>query len=235
MSIKTYLGCVLLTVFFYASIGAGQDNKESFDDWLNREYKKTVLGANEEQMDEVKKLESRALFLEATPLHNAREGVNPTQHAEECLGEIVKIYTALIKWFPEKTEYYQNRGRAYLDLKMWQKALADYDKVIALGSKDPLAFKMRALCNTELGNSANALKDIGQAIRLAKPEDRDSYYFVKGQIYHESLKKTKSESDYKNAVQSYKKAIAATADKGFRSFISSQLDQLHSEYKGKWK
>jgi tetratricopeptide (TPR) repeat protein len=60
------------------------------------------------------------------------------------------------------------RADVYFNLKQFQQAISDYDRILALDPKDAGAFNDRGLAKTELGDTYGAISDFGEAITLKK-------------------------------------------------------------------
>lgn len=67
-------------------------------------------------------------------------------------------------------ELYLERAAIYLELQLWSKAFDDSQRVLALGSSDPLAYSIRAHALWRLGRLNEAAESYSTAIRL-RPED----------------------------------------------------------------
>jgi tetratricopeptide (TPR) repeat protein len=60
------------------------------------------------------------------------------------------------------------RADVYFNLRQFQQAISDYDRILALDPKDAGAFNDRGLAKTELGDTYGAISDFGEAITLKK-------------------------------------------------------------------
>jgi serine/threonine protein kinase/Flp pilus assembly protein TadD len=61
---------------------------------------------------------------------------------------------------------YLDRGDAYAALQMYEQALADYDKAVALAPFFPATYKRRGLVHFRLSNYDKALADVAKAVEL---------------------------------------------------------------------
>jgi tetratricopeptide (TPR) repeat protein len=73
----------------------------------------------------------------------------------------------------ENIEPYYNRGLAYVNIGETEKAFADYDKVIALDSKNAEAYAKRGLINSQLGRKQEAISDFETFLRL-DPDNKNA-------------------------------------------------------------
>ena len=67
---------------------------------------------------------------------------------------------------PRNTNAYNNRGFVYTELKDYQKAVADFTRVLEIDSQNSLAYYNRAYVYERLGNKTQAIADFKQAATL---------------------------------------------------------------------
>ena len=96
------------------------------------------------------------------------------------------------------TVSYNNRGLAYNKLKEHEKAIADYNKVIALDPEYARAYNNRGTAYGKLKKHEKAFEDYNKAIAL-NPEDAIAYY-NRGTAYDELKKHEKAFEDYNKAI-----------------------------------
>lgn len=72
--------------------------------------------------------------------------------------------------FPALTE----RAEVYFELKQFQQAISDYDKILTLDAKDAGAYNDRALAKMEVGDNYGAIADFANAIVNKKRELQQS-------------------------------------------------------------
>jgi tetratricopeptide (TPR) repeat protein len=98
---------------------------------------------------------------------------------------------------------YSCRASVYEDLKQYEKALADYNKAVELGSENSCDYSSRGYVKWKLGDLEGCLVDFNKAIDLGQTEARmfharaDLYFALKR--YHEAL------TDYDEAFERYEK------------------------------
>ena len=76
-------------------------------------------------------------------------------------------YDMAIGLMPDLAEAYIDRGANFITLKNYRKALADLDKGLALGAKQPeIAYYDRAMANESLGDIRAAYEDYKKAVAI---------------------------------------------------------------------
>jgi tetratricopeptide (TPR) repeat protein len=73
--------------------------------------------------------------------------------------------------------YLRGRANAYLSLKKFSGAIADYDRSLSLGSRDLATYHDRGLAKLQLGRDYEAISDFSSAIKLLPPESRDDFMY----------------------------------------------------------
>jgi tetratricopeptide (TPR) repeat protein len=77
-----------------------------------------------------------------------------------------------------------DRAEAYFELKRFQQAIPDYDKILTLNPTDAGAYNDRALAKMELGNTYDAISDFDKAIENKKRElQQSSSYENRAEAY----------------------------------------------------
>jgi tetratricopeptide (TPR) repeat protein len=77
-----------------------------------------------------------------------------------------------------------DRAEAYFELKQFQQAIPDYDKILTLNPTDAGAYNDRALAKMQLGNAYDAISDFDKAIENKKRElQRSSSYENRADAY----------------------------------------------------
>ena len=83
---------------------------------------------------------------------------------------MLKELTAALTLDPNLLPALSDRAEAYFELKQFQQAIPDYDKILGLNPTDAGAYNDRGLSKMELGNTYDAISDLGQAIKNKKRE-----------------------------------------------------------------
>jgi len=86
------------------------------------------------------------------------------------LGELNKALTLDPNLLPALSD----RSEVYFELKQFQQAVPDYDKILTLNTTDAGAYNDRALAKLQLGNVYEAISDFGKAIDNKKRELQQS-------------------------------------------------------------
>lgn len=96
-------------------------------------------------------------------------------------------------------EAYNNRGNAYIDLKKYNEAIADFTKALELKPDYAEAYLNRGTVYDELKKYNEAIADYSKAIEL-KP-DYDLAYNDRGLTYYHLQKYEEAIDDYKKTIQ----------------------------------
>jgi tetratricopeptide (TPR) repeat protein len=85
------------------------------------------------------------------------------------------LWNYVIRMEPGKTFFpYNNRGIAYSDMGQYDRAIEDFNKVIAMNPDYPLVYNNRGIAFSRRGLYDNAIEDFSRAIAL-KPDFYDAY------------------------------------------------------------
>ncbi|MEP6924080.1 MAG: tetratricopeptide repeat protein [Pyrinomonadaceae bacterium] len=110
-------------------------------------------------------------------------------------------FTKAIQINPDEAEAYYNRAIIHNSRKDFEKAIADYDKYIMLNTSNiPFlsdGYQNRALAYLDIGNLAQALKDLTAAIDLEPT--RASLYKSRAIVYRKQGKVALAEADERKA------------------------------------
>lgn len=115
----------------------------------------------------------------------------------------IKEFNQLIKYLGKENniEYLiSERASTYENAGLYEKAIQDYDYLIANDSKESLYYSQRATSYRYAGNYEKAIEDLNRAIEL-EPKEYWNFY-MRGWIYVEMLKETdKAHKDFDTAVK----------------------------------
>jgi len=100
---------------------------------------------------------------------------------------------------------YTNRGLAYYDKGEVERAIADFDKAIALNPKDAIAYTNRGLAYSEKGDYDSAIADYDKAIVL--DPKLALAYTARGLAYEKKGEYDKAIADYTQAIADYRKTL----------------------------
>ncbi len=88
--------------------------------------------------------------------------------------DAVNVYSEALRYDNAYASAHVNRGLAYLSLKEYPKAIADFDQAIRSTPKDATLYFKRGVAQAGAGDWAAAVKSYGEAIRL-NPRYADAY------------------------------------------------------------
>ncbi|RPI37319.1 MAG: tetratricopeptide repeat protein [Nitrospiraceae bacterium] len=125
-----------------------------------------------------------------------------------------------------------SRGAAYIKLKEPDKALGDFDKVIALDKNNARAYYYRGMANVQKRDFEKAAADFSKAIAL-KPDDGASV-FARAAAYIELGDTEKAVADIKSAANYLAAAVQGYASTiGDRTHLDKVLAVLEGERREK--
>jgi tetratricopeptide (TPR) repeat protein len=78
----------------------------------------------------------------------------------------IDFYTYALKYNPNDTTAYNNRGVIYADMGQQNLALADYNEAIRCDPKNAWAWANRGITNAVLRNRKQAIADLRQALAI---------------------------------------------------------------------
>lgn len=97
-------------------------------------------------------------------------------------------------------ELYYRRAFCFIEMKEYQKAIADLDTLLKIDSAQEEAYKLRGECNANLGQYQIALEDFAKAIKY-DPESSGSSYYARAAVYEKMGKKKEADADRKRAFE----------------------------------
>lgn len=121
---------------------------------------------------------------------------------EKDLDKKIELYTEVLKISPD-ADAYNNRGNAYDDKGVYDKAIDDYNHAIELRPDEVVAYNNRGVTYSKIGDYRKAMKDYNQAIRI-KPNYVEAYN-NRGNVYSVM-------GDYQKAMDEYSYAISIRPD-----------------------
>ncbi|MGD0945867.1 MAG: surface-adhesin E family protein [Candidatus Binatia bacterium] len=98
-----------------------------------------------------------------------RLGMSDAQR-ENLNHEMLTELTTALRIDPNLLPALIERAEVYYELKQFQEAVPDYDKILSLDPTNAGAYNDRALAEMELGNTYDAISDFGEAIKNKKRE-----------------------------------------------------------------
>jgi tetratricopeptide (TPR) repeat protein len=141
----------------------------------------------------------------------------------------VSFYSKAIERKKNEKQYYYQRGIQYFKLEQYDKAIADFSKVILIDVKFADAYNDRGSAYKLGGNMDNAIADYSKAAELDKKSGLA--YNNLGSLYRE-------QKDYDRAIKAYDKAILidqnnflAWNNRGFAKFEKGDYQDALSDFK----
>lgn len=110
----------------------------------------------------------------------------------------VQDYSKAIELNPDELAAYEGRARAYLNMEIFDKALADYDLLVMKRPDKAHAFSMRANAYSRQGEIFKAIEDYDRAIEIEPNEPH--YYNQRAYCY-------KQKGDYELALADFSRAL----------------------------
>ena len=132
--------------------------------------------------------------------------------------ESINTYTEALKIKPnfENVYAYGNRGSIYAELKQYEKALADFNKVIETHPKNAKYYFLRGEIHSKLKQHEKAIADVKKAIEISPKHVSD--YLNRSHVYLE-LK------EYEQAIADLNKAIDVNPE-----YVTSYLVRGHFHF-----
>jgi len=110
----------------------------------------------------------------------------------------ISLWTDVLRNNPLVPEAYNNRGAVYAGLRQYDRALADYDRALAIDPDFSRALNNRGAAFQRIGDFEKARADFDRAVGL-DPKNADVYY-NRGNLYM-------AMEDYKSAIRDYTAAV----------------------------
>ncbi len=145
------------------------------------------------------------LSLQSEPPFVSRcdEDMAPQAVIEKCSQEIEKLEAGTEQDFWDSyASPYDIRGKAYLEVGEYDKAIADFDEAVG---REPSAraYEQRADALISKGSYSRAISDLTEAIELSRVDGRPAPYFARSRAYQRS-------GDYQRAVGDLKSGLYQT-------------------------
>lgn len=140
----------------------------------------------------------------------------------------VRIYTGLIKSFPDYHELYYRRGLANMELGHLKEAISDFDEAIRLNPKYAEAYNKRGLAKWDLSLYNEALEDNLQSIKL-NPGEFESYY-NRGLTYEKLNSQQSAIADYSITISLNPYHIHAYLKRGNIYLMQKEIDIAKKDF-----
>ena len=119
--------------------------------------------------------------------------------AQGRLAEAIAKYDSALRLAPDFALAYTNRGRAYIVLRQYDKAVEDLDLAIRLDPDNAIAHSNRGLAYWRQGQPDRALDELNEAIRL--DPSMAFAYVDRGMIYGGLGKNERAKSEFDAALK----------------------------------
>jgi tetratricopeptide (TPR) repeat protein len=132
------------------------------------------------------------------------------------LDQAEPVFEALIRRDPNRAVHYERRAVLFSTRGDMEKAAADYDRAVQLGSKNPNAYLNRGIHHSTQGEFEKAVADYDQAVELGL---KDAYIFVNRGVARYALGK------FDEAIADFDLAIEGGV-KGFSIYVNRASAKL---------
>ena len=113
-------------------------------------------------------------FYRGITCQNRADEATTTEVKQQEHENAIKHYTESIKYKPDFTAAYNNRGNAYHRIGDYNRAIEDYDKAIEIQPDDAQVYSNRGLTYFRIGDYNRAIEDYDKAIEI-QPDDAQVY------------------------------------------------------------
>lgn len=158
---------------------------------------------------------------------NGKKGAVSKENAAK-LSDALPIYDELILQSPEEGRLYTLRASAHWAMSNAGKALADFDKAIALGYTAAHAFASRGLFHSAMGESEKAIADFSKAIE-ADAKDEVSY-MNRASVYMAIGQYAKATEDYSAALNIRKENPVLYSQRAVAYKLQGKLAEAVKDY-----
>ncbi len=111
----------------------------------------------------------------------------------------LSLWSDVIKKSPHKARGYLNRGAKYSRINQFEKAIQDYNQVLAINPQQKDIYSNRGCAYLSLGQMNKALEDFNKSIEL-NPHDAVAYY-NRGQLYQLQNRLDLAMADFNKSVE----------------------------------
>ncbi len=142
-------------------------------------------------------------FYRGVTCHNRADVATTAEVKQKEYENAIQYYSESIKYKPDNTAAYYNRGIAYYKIGDYNRAIEDYDKAIEIQPDYAKVYCNRGVAYNRKGDYNRAIEDYDKAIEI-QPDDAESYS-NRGVAYDDI-------GDYNRAIEDYDKAIEIQPD-----------------------
>jgi tetratricopeptide (TPR) repeat protein len=138
--------------------------------------------------------------------------------------ELVDEYSKALALDPNLLAALKGRASAFFSLKQFQKAIADYDRILSLDLQDWISYQDRGLAKMQLGRDYDAISDFNATIELKPRERQHTSYESRADAY---VKTRQLDA----AIRDLTTAISLEIGSSVLLINISQFRALYPEYK----
>ncbi|MCC7448989.1 MAG: tetratricopeptide repeat protein [Anaerolineae bacterium] len=142
--------------------------------------------------------------------------------------EQIAHYSEAIRLNPAFASAYNNRGMAYNDTGVYDKALDDLNKSIQLDPTSAYAYCNRGISWFNKGDSDKALQDFDEALRL--DASFASVYTNRGSVWHDKGQYDKALQDYNEALRLNPSYANAYGGRGVTYLSKGESDKAIADF-----
>lgn len=139
------------------------------------------------------------------------------------------LWTDVISKYPNADVSYKNRGNYYIDNKMYDKALVDFDNYLTINHSDPKIYSNRGNIYGLKGEFEKSLADYSSALKLDSVKNTEA--FLNRAITYSMMKKYDlALLDYNKALLIDPKSVSVHSNRAYVYLELNDLDKAISDY-----
>jgi tetratricopeptide (TPR) repeat protein len=135
----------------------------------------------------------------------------------------IVFWTHVLRYVPDASFAYKNRGIAYAELKENEKAMADYNQSISLDNTDHKAYTVRGVLYDLLGEHSKAMDDFNRAIALK--QNFSEAYYRRALVFDEMGRIDDAANDLDKALMINSSSPTVLASRAFISIKRQQYNE----------
>ncbi len=120
-------------------------------------------------------------FYRGVTCQNRADEATTTEVKQQEYENAIQYYTESIKYKPDYTPAYNNRGNAYCRIGKFQKAIEDFNKAIEIQPDNDKVYYNRGVVYNKKGLYGKAIEDYNKAIEIQP--DNDKAYHNRGEVW----------------------------------------------------
>lgn len=120
---------------------------------------------------------------------------------EKKFKEALLYYERLIRNKPDKADYWMSRGQLFLEMDLYEKAIADFVEANKWAPSYAPLYTQIARTALKIGDTEKALTYIDQGLKIAGKTDKIDLYLLKGNYYRERGEFVLAQTEYDKAFE----------------------------------